>query len=530
MNELYTQFLSILYGIWRNRKVALLVAWAVSIGGWLFIAQIPNQFESKARLHFETDTVLTPLMSDLTVNNNIYDQIFSMRETLLGLENIEKVVLGTNIKNVISSSEVLNETDLKDIVADIAGNFLIEPESTSLFSMSYENEDPILAHGVVQGFLDAFMGGQFSDSSVELTGALLFIENQLVDQESKLEAAEKRRSDFVSENMSFLSTNGQTYFQNLTLARQEVTDVDLLITELQSQRQQIISYRDQLPPFVSSFGAGPINGAQRVTIETRIASMVTQLDEHYVGGKKDQHPDVVILRDQIAALEAKLVTEKEGLAKALNDGDTSSLSSLEGLRPNPLFDQLSIKLIDVEGEVAKLEARKIQKEATVNNLVGLAQRVPEVEAEESRLNRDYQILLENYNVLLGKREEARMTQVLDNNSQGINYSLIEPAQIPLEPTSPDRLLLILSCLFSAIIVGAAVAFVMSTFRNSISSEQRLRDVFNLPVLGSVSAILSKQDEAVKKRNILASSAMFGGLFIASIFVYVILEQMNATVI
>ena len=322
----------------------------------------------------------------------------------------------------------------------------------------------------------------------------------------------------------------QTYFQNLTVARQEVIDVDLLIEELQSQRQQIITYRDQLPPFVSSFGAGPINGAQRVTIETRIASMVTQLDEHYVGGKKDQHPDVVILRDQIAALEAKLVTEKEDLAKALNDGDTSSLSSLDGLRPNPLFDQLSIKLIDVEGEIAKLEARKIQKEGAVSNLVSLAQRVPEVEAEEARLNRDYEVLLANYNVLLGKREEARMTQVLDNNSQGINYSLIEPAQIPLAPTSPDRLLLILTCLLAAIVMGAGVAFVMSQFRNTISSEQRLRDVFNLPVLGSVSAILSKQDEAIRKRNIVASSAMFGGLFIASIFVYIVLEQMNATVI
>ena len=530
MTELYTHFLSILYGIWRNRKVALLVAWAVSILGWLYIAQIPNQFESKARLHFETDNVLTPLMSDLTVNNNIFNQILSMRETLLGLDNIEKVVLGTNIKNVISSTGELSQAELNDIVSDIASNFLIEPESNTLFSMAYENEDPIVAHGVVQGFLDAFMGGQLSDSSVELTGALLFIENQLKDQETKLEAAEKRRSDFVSENMSFLSTNGQTYFQNLTVARQEVIDVDLLIEELQSQRQQIITYRDQLPPFVSSFGAGPINGAQRVTIETRIASMVTQLDEHYVGGKKDQHPDVVILRDQIAALEAKLVTEKEDLAKALNDGDTSSLSSLDGLRPNPLFDQLSIKLIDVEGEIAKLEARKIQKEGAVSNLVSLAQRVPEVEAEEARLNRDYEVLLANYNVLLGKREEARMTQVLDNNSQGINYSLIEPAQIPLAPTSPDRLLLILTCLLAAIVMGAGVAFVMSQFRNTISSEQRLRDVFNLPVLGSVSAILSKQDEAIRKRNIVASSAMFGGLFIASIFVYIVLEQMNATVI
>tara|TARA_R110002096_G_scaffold416576_3_gene619712 strand:- start:152900 stop:154492 length:1593 start_codon:yes stop_codon:yes gene_type:complete len=530
MNEIYTQFISILYGIWRNRKIALAVAWGVSMLGWLYISQIPNQFEAKARLHFDTDRVLTPLMSDLTVNNNIYNQILAMRETLLGMENVEKVILGTNIKNLVSPTGELTDAQLGRLANQIAGRFKIEPESTTLFSMSYSDQNPILAHGVVQGFLDAFMGGQLVDSSVELSGALSFIETQLRDQETKLEAAEKRRAEFVQENMSFLSSTGQTYFQSLSAARQEVTDVQLQIDELQSQRQQIIDYRNELPPFVSSFGAGPMSGAQRVTVETRIATMVTQLDELYVRGYKDQHPDVVIVQNQINALQDQLVVEKEDLAKAMNDGDTSALSSMDGLRPNPLFDQLSIKLIDVEGEIAKLDARKLQREGVVNNLLTLSQRVPEVEAEEARLNRDYEIILDNYNSLLVKREEARMSQVLEDTSAGINYSLIEPAEVPTSPASPNRLLLVALSMLAGIGAGCGVAFTMNQFHSTFSSEQRLRDVFNLPVLGSVSAILSKQDEALRKRSLIASSAMFGGLFVASIVVYIVLEQMNSSVV
>lgn len=530
MNEVYTQFISILYGIWRNRKVALAVAWGVSILGWLYISQIPNQFESKTRLHFDADTVLSPLMSDLTVTSNIYNQILSLRETLLSLENVENTIRNTNIKNVISPNGELTQEDMNFWVDEIAGNFLIEPESTTLFSMSYADENPVIAHGVVKGFLDAFMSGQFIDSSQELSGALAFIENQLVEQEAKLEAAEKRRSEFVQENMDFLSTTGQTYFQQLSAARAEVTAVQLQIDELESQRQQIISYRDELPPFVAAFGVGPLTGAQRVTIETRIASMVTQLDELYVTGKKDLHPDVVILKDQIRSLEEQLVVEKEEMARAMNEGDTSALSSMDGLRPNPLFDQLSIRLVDAEGEIARLEARKMQREAVVDNLLSLSQRVPEVEAEEARLNRDYEILLENYNALLGKREEARMTQVLGNTSQGVDYSLLEPPVIPSSPASPNRLFLIVLSMFIGIITGSGVAFIMNQFHNTFSSEQRLRDVFNLPVLGSVSAILSKQDEALRKRNLITSSAMFGGLFVASILVYVLLEQMNSGVV
>ena len=214
----------------------------------------------------------------------------------------------------------------------------------------------------------------------------------------------------------------------------------------------------------------------------------------------------------------------------MTDGDTSALSSMDGLRPNPLFDQLSIKLIDVEGEIAKLEARKLQREAVVNRLLSLSQRVPEVEAEEARLNRDYEILLENYNNLLGKREDTKMSQILENSSAGIIYSLIEPAQVPTSPASPNRLLLVLASMAAGIIAGSGVAFVMNQFHSTFSSEQRLRDVFNLPVLGSVSAILSKQDESIRRRSLIASSVMFGGLFVASIFVYIVLEQMNSSVI
>lgn len=530
MNEIYTQFISILYGIWRKRKIALAVAWGVSIVGWLFISQIPNIYQSKARLHFDTNTVLTPLMSDLIVNNNIFNQIISMRETLLSSDNVEKVIMGTNIKNLVSSNGELTEGQLNLLVNEISRGFLIEPESSTIFSMSYTHSDPILAHGVVQGFLDAFMDGQLVDSSGELTGALIFIEQQLIDQENKLEVAEGRRSTFVQDNMSFLSSTGQTYYQNLNTARQEVADVELLINELESQKQQIINYRNELPPFVSSFGTGPLSGAQKVTIETRIATMVTQMDELYVKGYKEQHPDVVILQNQIDSLQEKLVEEKEQLAVAMNNGDTAALSTMDGLRPNPLFDQLSIKLLDVEGEIAKLEARRIQKISIVNNLLSLSKRVPEVEAEEARLNRDYEIILENYNLLLGKREEARMSQVLEDTSQGVDYSILEPAQIPFSPFSPNRLFLIIVSVGTGIVAGCGVAFILNQFQNTFSSEQRLRDVFNLPVLGSVSAILSNQDEAFRKRNIIASSFMFGSLFAASVFVYMFLEQINSSVV
>lgn len=530
MNEIYVQFMSIIYGIWRNRIIALGVAWLISIVGWGFISQIPNQYESKAELYFDTDRVLTPLMSDLTLDNTIYNQIIVMRETLFGRENVEKVIQGTNIKNIVNPSGTLTDAELDNMVTEITTKFLIEPQSDTLFSMAYTSEDPILAHGVVQGFLDAFMGGQLVDNAGELSGALTFIEEQLLDLEGKLQEAEQRRANFVQNNMSFLSSTGQTYYQSLNTARQEVLAVELELEELNSQRQQIIAYRDDLPPFVTSVTQNALAGNQRVTIQTRISTMVSQLDELYIRGFKQQHPDVVILKAQIASLEEQLVEENVAKEQALVDRNSAALSNMEGLVPNPLLNDLSIKLLDVEGEIAKLEARKDQKESVVSNLLNLANRVPEVEAEEARLNRDYDIILENFNALLTKREEARMSQVLESQSLGIDYSLITPAEIPSEPISPNRLLLIILTMIGGLVVGSSIALMTSQFKSTFSTEQRLRDVYNLPVLGSVSAILTPKERKRQKNNMIATGTLFGGLIVASMFVYIALESFNSSIV
>lgn len=530
MNEIYVQFMSIIHGIWRNRIIALGVAWFISIVGWFFISQIPNQYQSRAELHFDTDRVLTPLMSDLTLDNTIYSQVIMMRETLFGRENVEKVIQTTNIKNLVNPSGNLSDAELDYMVNEIIGKFLIEPQSDTLFSMSYIDEDPILAHGVVQGFLDAFMGGQLVDNAGELSGALTFIDEQLLDQESKLREAEQRRANFVQNNMSFLSSTGQTYYQSLNAARQEVLDVDLELEEMNSQKQQIIEYRDDLPPFVTSVNQNALVGAQRVTIQSRISAMVSQLDELYIRGYKQKHPDVVILKAQIASLEEQLTQENIVKEQALVDRDSAALSNMEGLIPNPLLNDLSIKLLDVEGEIAKLEARKVQKEAVVTNLLNLANRVPEVEAEEARLNRDYDIILENYNALLVKREEARMSQVLESQTLGINYSLITPAEIPSRPTSPDRFSLIMLTVFAGLVIGSAIALIMSLFKSTFSTEQSLRDVYNLPVLGSVSVILTPSELRKRRYKMIATGALFGGLIMASMFVYITLESINSSIV
>ena len=58
MNGLYDEVRVALHAIWNRRWIALAVAWIVAILGWLAVSQMPNRYESKARVFVQMGQVL----------------------------------------------------------------------------------------------------------------------------------------------------------------------------------------------------------------------------------------------------------------------------------------------------------------------------------------------------------------------------------------------------------------------------------------------------------------------------------------
>ena len=54
MNDLFDEVRAALYSAWSRKWLALGVAWAVCLAGWLFVASIPNTYESHAKISSTT--------------------------------------------------------------------------------------------------------------------------------------------------------------------------------------------------------------------------------------------------------------------------------------------------------------------------------------------------------------------------------------------------------------------------------------------------------------------------------------------
>jgi polysaccharide chain length determinant protein (PEP-CTERM system associated) len=166
----------------------------------------------------------------------------------------------------------------------------------------------------------------------------------------------------------------------------------------------------------------------------------------------------------------------------------------------------------METLIAGLQGRVDQHRRTVEQLESMAQRVPEVEAELARLNRDYETIKANYEKLLQRRESARLAQELESKTDGVQIRVIDPPQVPKLPSSPNRLLFLSGVLIVGLGAGIGVAFLMSQLHTTYATVQRLRENFVFPVLGSISAIMTEEEQRLHRRNLMAFGIGIVGLF------------------
>ena len=81
-----------------------------------------------------------------------------------------------------------------------------------------------------------------------------------------------------------------------------------------------------------------------------------------------------------------------------------------------------------------------------------------------------------------------------------DFRLIDPPTVPAKPSAPNRLLLMPGAGVLALLLGAAVSFLISQIRPIFTDTQVLREVTGLAVLGAVSMIADPDRMRVQRRG------------------------------
>src|SRR3954451_24441809 len=184
---LITQYLR---AAWRRRWIGVIIAWLVCGVGWVGVYAIPNHYESSARLFVDADAVLTPLLRGIAVDSTPTTQLEIVQRTLLSRPNLEKLISKTDLDLTLN-----NPSDRQRLLGTLANTVKVTPQTRNLFTITYRDKSPKLAHDVVQTLLTIFVESATGGSRSDMENARRFLERQIQSYEQQLRAAEKRRAD-----------------------------------------------------------------------------------------------------------------------------------------------------------------------------------------------------------------------------------------------------------------------------------------------------------------------------------------------
>jgi len=160
-----------------------------------------------------------------------------------------------------------------------------------------------------------------------------------------------------------------------------------------------------------------------------------------------------------------------------------------------------VLLSEAEANISSLRARTTAYKKKMAQLKKLVDVVPKVEAEMKRLNRDYEVHKENYNELVTRREQAKMTEDADTGNKQVKFRIIEPPRVPTKPFFPNRPLFDAAVLLLALGIGYGLGLLLSMAKPVFYNTKDLREFTGLPVLGSVMKFDTHKVLVKRKRNV-----------------------------
>jgi len=483
MQETIAQILSYVWGIWRYRWLGLVVVWVVALGGWLFVAQMPESYVGTARVYVDSNNLLRPLLRGLAIQPNVTQRIGMMSRTLLNRPNLEKVMRMTDL-----DLEVETELEKEEFLTELRESIALSGERSneSLYSIEVENANRSTAKRITQALITVFIESSLSDKRENSSGAQDFLNEQIAEYEVRLAEAENRLAAFKQRYVGALPGEGGGYYERLGQAKSFLSAAQLQLREMENRREELQRQIDgEEPVFLFSS-----TGAANSPLDVRIQALNAQMDV-LLAKYTNRHPEVRQIRALIVDLEAEKRAELETARSNDYSGDYAGLSS------SPVYQGMRSMLAETNAQVAELRVRVAEYEKRVAELNERVSNIPVIEAELKQLDRDYQVIATQHQELLERRESAKLSQDVEQTASDVNFRVVDPPFVPHEPSEPNKLLLNSLVLFAALGVGAGLALLASLLNSVIVDQVSLARLTGLPLLGSVTLIPTPEQ---KKRD------------------------------
>jgi len=492
-------------GIVRRRRWQFLIPFFC---GWLLVWGvswlIPSTYRSGTLILIEQPSVPEKYVVSNVDTDLVQHQLDSITEQILSRTRLLKIIDSLGLypeERKHESPDDLVEKMSKDIDIQLSHG---DDQKLSAFNIYYANRDPKMAQAATAELANLFITENLEQRQERSENTTKFLEDQLEQARTKLEAQEAKMRVFKDEHLGELPTQTQSNLQILAGLQNEIQANEDALNRAKQQNTYLESLISQYKAIDRATKPGTVGPAGLAEIDKELDQLKAQLVDltsHYT----DKHPDVRKTKEQIARTERIREQIVADMDKPGNDPTpvTVAPKSID-LKSAPLLE-LESQLKANRVEIANHEAEIKDEQNKINQYQARLNMAPVMEQRFADITRDYDQSKTDYESLLAKKNQSEMSTHLEKTQQGEHFRMLDPPNFPIRPYKPNRLMLCGAGFAVGLVLGGGFAFGKEKLSGKIYGEREIKKLVPFEVIAEIPPIESLKEQSSHRR-----SAWFAG--------------------
>ena len=456
---------------WRGKWLVLISTAVLTLAAAGYTIYRPVMYKAQALLGVEMphDYIQRP-----EAPTRVQDQLLTIRQTLLSRPFLEPVM--TSYRLFPEANGRFSDTDLEKMRARIK----ITVETDDSFHLGFESGDRYQVMNITNDLAHRFIERLSQSRETQVAGSTSLLDTELERLRNELDSQEKQIAQYKGRAVNELPDRLETNLKMLAAAQAQVQSTASDKANDEAKLAAVTAEMAELQKQgVLEAQAPKEKSPQEIKLD-ELRIHVKQMREMYT----EQFPERQAAERELRDLEKTVAATPPKTASAEPSVARMRYSQLKAQK-----EALELRLNDYAGEQSGLASQ-------IGHLEARVQSTPLHENAIAELSRGYEATKLRYNTLLTKQQEARLATGLERVNKTMSFKLMEPATLPLGPSTPRRSRVLLLGLFAGLALGLLAALALEQKDTTFSSIGEFQAFSTLPTLAALPNLAadSKRDE------------------------------------
>lgn len=461
---------------WRRKGLIVTTTLGISLLVALVAHKLPNQYKATATVMVDPGKVPDSYVkSTATIDANqrlaiLQEKILS--DTRLG-QVIDELALYRSLKATKTQDQITGM--MRSQISIVATTGAPPAKALKSFNVSFTAGSAALAAKVSNRLASLFIEENLKVREQQVTGTADFFDDQLQKAKQDVDEKAQKLAQLKTRYATQLPESQNLHLQALNAAQLAAREEADATSRAEQQKATLQSMLASAPDVVNLDSSGKTANTGLEEQLERLQGEMDQLRAHY----GPSYPDV---RSKAADIE----TVQQKIKRLEEQGKSDAAAT--GKHHNPALES---QIAQLDEQIRKHEAREAELQSQIKFHVTAISGVPGVQELVASATNDLTVTADRFKRLQDRKFGADMFSDLEARQQGERFVLLDPAQPPQAPDTPNRTLIDSAGAGAGLLISLLVVAVLELFDPAVKTEREVFERLKVPIFGEIPRLATR---------------------------------------